>query len=135
MREEKHLQPPPDHSVDHKVSTSQPVDESRWASRENANGKSTTIIASGAILSSEQVGEFMMSLGTQDNVNHRQHAGAFHSGPLNEEGDGVTINVSGLSDLPIDAHLAPDEDDIEARIADRVKHQINQNLALIHPWM
>jgi hypothetical protein len=133
MREEKDLPPPDDHSVDHEVSTSQPVDESRWASRENASGKSTTIIASGAILSSEQVGEFMMSLGTQDNVNHRQHAGAFPSGafplgPLNEEGDDVTINVSGLSDLPIDAHLAPDEDDIEARIKERVKHQINQRL-------
>ena len=74
-----------------------------------------------------------MSLGVQENTNLQQQRtvtpGAISVGPLNDEGDVANLDVSEiLLDVPIVAHLAPDEDDVEARITERVQHRINQRL-------
>ena len=151
MGQKRDLPPSPDHRVDHEAPGSQPVDASRVSSIEDYIGKSTVNNAM-AGLSSQQVGDFMMSLGTQDNINafggipssaqvrefmmsnsnHRpqpmMRPGAVPVGAFSDDEDAVNLDASEISDLPIVAHLAPNEADIEARITERVQHQINERL-------
>ena len=89
--------------------------------------------SSNAILSSAQVGEFMISLGVQDNVNLQQQPtvppGAFAVGSFNDGASVVTHDVSTIPpDLPIVARLAPNEAEVRARITERVQHEMNQRI-------
>ena len=111
-------------------STSPPVDP--LSSPCNKRETPTSIGASRVMFSSALVGEFMMSLGAQENINIQQEPmvtpGAISAGPLNDEGDFVDHDISETVNAPIVAHLAPDEADIEARITERVQNRINQVL-------
>jgi len=140
-----------DDHVDPESRDSQPVPASRMSSRENDNGKSTTNETS--MLSSEQVSNFMISLGNQENINASRGAtptseqvrefmmsntnlrpqpmmrpGAVPVGAFSDDEDVLNLDASEVSEPPIVAHLAPDEADVEARITERLQQQINQRL-------
>ena len=78
----------------------------------------------------DNVRGFMMGLGVQENVN-LQPPGAVHIGHFSndtaEEDTNLEIN-EGMADLPIVAHLAPDEADMEAMWEERRAARIAQEM-------
>ena len=151
MEQKKEHPPSFDNNVELEASDSQPVPASRLLSSENDNGKST--INNASMHSSEQVSNFMMSMGHQDDINASQGAvptsaqvrefmmsntnlrpqpmmrpGAIPVGAFSDDEDLSNLDASEISDPPIVARLAPDEADVEARITERLQLQINQRL-------
>ena len=152
---QKGVDPPPttDHPVDHEAHTSQWVDGSGFSSRQHGNGESCMRnTPSGTIVSSRHVSEYMRSLGVQDNINVSGvipssaqvsefmtsitevqaepilTSGSIDVGLLNNNNEAFHLDISETTDPQIVAHLAPDEDDVEARITERVQTRVNETL-------
>ena len=112
-----------------------PPSESTTVSRTQAGHASRMNVELGDDPSNPDIRGFMMAVGVQDNVNLQPEAILRRPGVL----DGLSLNdpenedinqerYGDISDFPIEAHLASDEDDIEAMLEERWAARIAQEM-------